>query len=263
MLPEKYQKRSFLRFDCNIDLEKLRSEYTQLGADIWQTSYWGSIHCSIGMLLLRGGNKGTEFDFFSDRVFDQPILKELPYISNLISKDGPFGEATYAFIFKMRANGVTLKHKDMIDKWFDMYRIHIPIITNKEAHLIVNNYSQHLTSGYAWTFNNQQEHGVVNGNEERVHLIFDVPYSDQIADQIDKSTLLSGKHIDSHIQRISQNKEATLSYPGDEFIRNGIRTLVSRGVSYSQIAEIMNAKHIPTKTYPVTKWDSKMVENLF
>jgi len=263
VLPEKYQKRSFLRFDCNIDLTTLLSEYNSLSNSLWQTSYWGSIHCSIGMLLLRGGNKGTEFDFFADNVFDQDILKELPYISNLIGKDGPFGEATYAFIFKMRANGVTLKHKDIIEKWFDMYRIHIPIITNDGAHLIVNDHSQHLSSGYAWTFDNQQDHGVVNGAEERIHLIFDVPYSSQIASQIDQSTHFTGKKITSHIDRISQKAEAVLSYPGDEFIKNGIITLVNRGASFAQIADMLNAKNIPTKTYPVTKWNSDMVENLY
>ena len=89
MLPEKYQKRSFLRFDCNIDLTTLLSEYNSLSNSLWQTSYWGSIHCSIGMLLLRGGNKGTEFDFFADNVFDQDILKELPYICLLYTSPSP------------------------------------------------------------------------------------------------------------------------------------------------------------------------------
>ncbi|MBX2846958.1 MAG: aspartyl/asparaginyl beta-hydroxylase domain-containing protein [Acidiferrobacterales bacterium] len=263
MLPKNYQKRSFLRFDFEVDSEALLADFNSLGDDVWQTSYWGSIHCSIGMLLLRGGNKGTEFDFFSDEVFDQPVLKKLPYISELIGKNGPFGEATYAFIFKMKANGVTLKHKDIIETWFEMYRIHIPIITNKEAHLIVNNYSQHLASGFAWSFDNQQDHGVVNGDEERVHLIFDVPYSDKMASQIDAATQLEGEKKESHIQRISQNVKAVASYPGDEFIKHGITTLVNRGASFAQIAEIMNAKHIPTKTYPVSKWDSKMVQELY
>jgi len=60
------------------------------------------------MLLLRGGNKGNEVDFFSEEVFDMPILKDLPYIEHLIGEDGPFGKAHYAFIFKMKPNAVTL-----------------------------------------------------------------------------------------------------------------------------------------------------------
>jgi len=262
VLPEEYQKKSFLRFDCQLDLETLTSEYSGLSDSIWQTSYWGSIHCSIGMVLLRGGNKGTEFDFFSDDVFDKPVLKQLPYISELIGENGPFGQATYAFIFKMRANGVTLKHQDIIETWFDMYRIHIPIITNKDAHLIVNNQSQHLATGYAWSFDNQQDHGVVNGDEERIHLIFDVPFSEKMAAQMDGATHFPGERIESHVERISQKAQATASYPGDAFIKNGITTLVKQGASYAQIADIINAKRIPTKTYPVTKWDAKMVEDL-
>jgi len=260
MLPEQYHKRSFLRFDCNIDNDKLLQEFHSINADAWESSYWGNIHCSIGMLLLRGGNQGNEFDFFSDQVFDKPILRDLPYINYLISNEGPFGRANYAFIFKLEPNGVTLKHQDMIEKWFDMYRIHIPIITNPGANLIVNGQSQHLTTGYAWSFDNQAYHGVVNGDAERVHLIFDIPFADKMAQQIDSADCLPGERIDQHVEQISQTSNRIASYPGDEVIKSGIHTLRGQGATNTQIASFLNLKKIPTKSYPVSDWNEEMIE---
>jgi hypothetical protein len=262
MLPENYHKRSFLRFNYNIDADKLLNEFESIGNDAWETTYWGSVHCSIGMLLLRGGNKGTEFDFFSDKVFDKPILKELPYIDYLISGGGPFGKAHYAFIFKMQPNGVTLTHQDTIEKWYDMYRLHIPIITNPDAHLIVNERSQHLTIGHAWSFDNQANHGVVNGDFERVHLIFDVPYSDKIAHRIDAADCLVGEKNDRHIEKVSAKSSTVNSYPGDDFMRNGIRTMRRQGATSAQIVAFINSKKIPSKSYPVSIWDEAMVDAL-
>ncbi len=262
MLPKKYQKRSFLRFDCNLDNDSLVDEFRSIKDNAWETSYWGSIHCSIGMLLLRGGNQGTEFDFFCDHVVDKPILKDMPYIASLIDENGPFGRAHYAFIFKLKPHGVTLRHQDTIEKWFDMYRIHIPIITNPGAHLIANEKSQHFAAGYAWSFDNQADHGVVNGDEERIHLIFDVPFSEKMARRIDTAEYLTGERVNSHVNKISRIDRAVASYPGDELMINGIRNLRAQGASSTQIAEFINSKGIPSKSYPVTPWDKKMVDKL-
>jgi hypothetical protein len=262
MLPLNYHKRSFLRFNCNVDTDKLLHEFKSISHDAWESTYWGNVHCSIGMLLLRGGNQGTEYDFFSDKVFDKPILEALPYINHLVGDDGPFGKAHYAFIFKMQPGGVTLTHQDTIEKWYDMYRIHIPIITNPGAHLIVNEQSQHLALGHAWSFDNQADHGVVNGGFERIHLIFDVPYSEKIAQQIDTADCLAGERVDHHVEKISGNSKAVGSYPGDDFMKNGIQTMRRQGRSSAQIAVFINSKKIPSKSYPVALWDEQMVDAL-
>ena len=261
MLPDKYQKRSFLRFDCGIDLPRLIDEFHSIETTLWESSYWGSVHCSIGMLLLRGGDRGDENDFFSEEVSDKRVLSALPYIEHLIGEDGPFGKAHYAFIFKLKPNGVTIKHQDSIERWFDMYRIHVPIITNPGAHLIVNDRSQHLATGFAWSFDNQSDHGVVNGEQERVHLIFDVPFTDKLASQLDTSDCLEGSTNQDHINRISQQNKAIPSYPGDEVIKNGIKTMRAQGANSAQIAGFMNSKSIPSKVYPVTPWTEEMVDS--
>lgn len=262
MLPKGYEKQSFLRFDCDIDVTTLVTEFESIDASIWESSYWGTVHCSIGMLLLRGGDRGDELDFFSEQVSDKAVLNQLPYMQYLISAEGPFGEAKYAFLFKMRANGVTLKHQDSMREWFDMYRIHVPIITNAGAHLVSETRSQHLSTGFAWTFNNQLDHGVVNGEQERIHLIFDAPYSEKMAAQIDKAELLVGEVNKAHQDRISQSQQAIASYPGDETVVGGIKMMQQQGANTEQIAQMLNAKKIPCKYYSSEQWNEDLVSRM-
>ncbi len=262
MLPRKYRKKSFLKFSCSVDTNKLLEEYRSIPDSAWGSSYWGNIHCSVGMLLLRGGKQGTEHDFFSELVHDKPILDELPYIKHLISEEGPFGKAGYAFIFRLEPNGVSLKHRDMIKKWENMYRIHVPIITNDGAFLIANEKSQHFSLGSAWSFDNQSDHGVVNGDQERVHLIFDVEFNPKLARAIDSAKFIEGKRIKKHIITISKENKARASYPGDQVMKNAILDLRQRGANESQIADFFNAKNIPSKSYPAKPWDKEMILSL-
>lgn len=259
MLPDGYKKTSFLKFDFRINTKKLEKEFQSIPSDSWESSYWGNVHCSVGMLLLRGGQDGTENDFYSDQVYDQSILHQLPYIEQLISEEGPFGKAIYAFIFRLKPNGVTLLHQDLIKKWEDMYRIHIPIITNDGAFLIAGGKSQHFEVGSAWTFDNQSDHGVVNGNHERIHLIFDVPFSNKMSLIIDNAEYLSGKTIQKNIDEIEETSKVILSYPGDQVMQSAIKKLRANGANDSQIATFFNMKLIPSKSYPVKLWNSKMV----
>jgi hypothetical protein len=262
MLPSGYEKKSFLRFDIDIDINKLRSDFNCISEEDWMSSYWGNVHCSIGMLLLRGGNLGTSEDFFSEEIFDKKILKSMPYIEWLISEQGPFGKIEYAFIFKTQPNGVTLRHRDIMEQWEDLYRIHIPIYTNPGAYLLAHESSQHFSLGYAWSFDNGSDHGVVNGNEERVHLILDAKFCPKMKLQLDNSKHFEGQLISKNYQRITNKSQGVNSYIGDTIMKNGINTLLSGGASIEEIATILNTKKIPSKSYPVKKWNAEMISQL-
>jgi len=254
MLPSQYQKRSFLKFSPTFDVEKLRQEYAHMEQADWANSYWGKVHCSVGMLLLRGGNTGTEKDFYCDHVEDSPLLTETTYLQQIIGADGPFGLAKYAFIFKMKANGVTLKHQDLIPRWKNMFRIHVPIYTNSDAYLISNDHSVHFAQGHAWSFDNQSDHGVVNGNEERVHLIFDVDLNPKLKQQIDQAAFIPGEIIQRHLDLINATDAYTKSYPGDELVIEAFHTMVNHGLNATQIATILNQQNIPTKYQAHSEW---------
>ncbi|QFU74241.1 hypothetical protein EY643_00470 [Halioglobus maricola] len=265
-LPEGYGKRSFLRFAVPVDLERLRREYVSIPADAWMASYWGTIHCSVGMLLLRGGQSGTERDFFADDVADSPLLEKLPYIKSLMDDTGPFGRAHYGFLFRMEPNGLTQAHRDMMAKWTDMFRIHFPIESNSRARLISDGYAQHLTPGHAWSFDNGSWHGVVNGSTERIHLIMDVQFNPQLKHQIDAAEFVRGEQREDLVQKIEAGKKDKASYPGDEFMANAVIQLRRQGMNNKQIADAFNAKKIPTKRYfiknrreQLKKWNAVMV----
>lgn len=168
-----FKKRSFLKLPVEIDVAALLRDYRSIPAEAWATSHW-NIHCSADMLLLRGGTSGTADDFRTKNVANTETLSRLPYLSWLLSEEGPFGQPTYAFIFRMKPMGVTRPHHDDDPAWYDPLRIHVPITTNDGAYLMAEKRAKHLPVGEAWTFDNQSFHAVVNGDSVRAHLIFDV-----------------------------------------------------------------------------------------
>ena len=168
-----YQKRSFLKLPVSIDVDRLLADYFLIPPLAFSTSHWNT-HCSSEMLLLRGGHSGTQEDFYCDESSDSEVLAKLEYLRWLLDESGPFGRATYAFIFRMKPMGVSRPHVDGNSAWEAPFRIHVPITTNDEAFFLSEGRSKHIAVGEAWTFDNQVQHGVVNGNTVRAHLIFDV-----------------------------------------------------------------------------------------
>jgi hypothetical protein len=126
------------------------------------------------MLLLRGGVTGTEDDFSSSQSYDHEILTQTPYLSWLVGAAGPFGGATYAFLFRMKPTGVARPHIDEAPAWQEPLRVHVPVTTNDDAFLLCRGRAKHLAVGEAWTFDNQSMHAAVNGAAVRTHLIMDV-----------------------------------------------------------------------------------------
>ena len=166
-------KKSFLKFPVEIDTTRLLNEYNQIPESAWGGSHW-DVHCSVDMVLLRGGNKGTDEDFHTSDVVNTPLLDNMPYIASLLASDGPFGGAAYAFIFRTKPDGITRVHHDDHEAWKKTVRVHVPIITNDGAFLLSEKRAKHLSVGEVWTFDNQTLHSVVNGDSTRVHMIFDV-----------------------------------------------------------------------------------------
>lgn len=171
---ETHAKRSFLKLPVPIDVVALLRDYRSIPASAWEVSHW-DIHASTAMVLLRGGKKGTDDDFVTAQVSDAPILATLPYLAHLVSDDGPFGQPTYAFIFRMKPMGVSRPHTDDNPAWKDPFRLHLPITTNPGAFLLSEGRAKHIPVGEAWTFDNQTLHAAINGDGVRTHLIIDVP----------------------------------------------------------------------------------------
>lgn len=188
---ERLEKRSFLRLPVEIKVDRLLEDYRSIPAEAWASTHW-DVHCSTNMILLRGGNQGTEEDFYGTDLIDHEVLKGLPYISWLIGESGPFGGSDYAFILRMKPLGVSRPHIDSNPAWFEPFRVHVPITTNDGACLLSEGRSKHLAVGEVWTFDNQAEHAVVNGDAVRAHLIFDVQPGAKLRELIDRASFDPG-----------------------------------------------------------------------
>jgi Aspartyl/Asparaginyl beta-hydroxylase len=171
--PPTHPKRSFLRLPVSIDVERLLVDYASIPALAWATSHFDA-HCSSDTLLLRGGVTGTKEDFVATQSHNHEILAIAPYLAWLIGEAGPFGGATYAFLFRMKPTGVARPHIDEAPAWQEPLRVHVPITTNDDAFLLCRGRAKHLAVGEAWTFDNQAMHAAVNGATVRAHLIMDV-----------------------------------------------------------------------------------------
>jgi Aspartyl/Asparaginyl beta-hydroxylase len=186
------RKRSFLRLPVDIDVDRLTKDYQAIPADAWASTHW-DIHCSSNMVLLRGGNQGNEDDFSGTDQIDHAVLKKLPYISWLIGESGPFGGTNYAFILRMKPLGVARPHIDDNPAWAEPFRVHVPIITNDKAYLLSEGRSKHLSVGEVWTFDNQVEHAVTNGDAVRTHLIFDVSRGPKLLELLERAEFDPGE----------------------------------------------------------------------
>lgn len=168
-----FKKRSFLKLPVEIDIKRLVDEYNSIPEEAWGTSFWDA-HCSIDVLTLRAGTNGDDTDYITDNVSDNPILKDYPYMSWLLSEDSPFGKSLYVVMFRMRPKGITRIHPDNHEAWETTQRIHIPLTTNPGAFLMAEGRAKHIPVGEVWTFNNQELHSVVNGDTMRCHMVIDV-----------------------------------------------------------------------------------------
>jgi len=244
-----FRKRSFLRLPVDIDIDRLVDDYRSIPPDAWASTHWDT-HCSSNMVLLRGGNQGKEQDFFGTDQIDHAVLGDLPYIGWLIAESGPFGGANYAFILRMKPLGVSRPHIDDEKAWLEPFRVHVPLITNDKAYLLSEGRAKHLAVGEAWTFDNQAQHAVINGDSVRTHLIFDVPRGPKLLDLLKRAEFDPGEEDPSSWRAAGlPDKVPTLQYaisePISSLVKNHLNlspeSFASRIVEIRPIARLTRA----------------------
>ncbi len=77
-------------------------------------------------------------------------------------------------LVKLEANKIIDTHIDSGGIYDIAHRIHIPITTNEDCKFIVGGESRHFKEGEVFELNNMVEHSVVNGDSDRIHLVFDI-----------------------------------------------------------------------------------------
>lgn len=83
-------------------------------------------------------------------------------------------EIASLMLVKLKKNGIIAEHTDEAGDYDIAHRVHIPIKTNAGCIFTVNGEQYHMREGDIVELNNIVPHSVVNGDQDRVHLIFDI-----------------------------------------------------------------------------------------
>ncbi len=88
-----------------------------------------------------------------------------------------FAQPTFskAMLARLQAGQAIDLHSDGAGSNLRTHKIHVPLITNPGALYMCGEQGFHLAEGRAWEVNNIRPHGGMNsGDEDRIHLIFEV-----------------------------------------------------------------------------------------
>ena len=114
--------------------------------------------------------------FYSNPIWAiwKPVL--LPIMEQAIAPYS-YTQPTYpkAMLARLAAGHIIDRHVDGAGSNLYTHKIHIPLQTNPQATLMVNDITYHLQAGYAYEVNNIVPHGAENfGEADRIHFIFEV-----------------------------------------------------------------------------------------
>ncbi|MXO90814.1 aspartyl/asparaginyl beta-hydroxylase domain-containing protein [Pontixanthobacter aquaemixtae] len=122
-------------------------------------------------------------DFYANPSWDiwEPVL--MPVMEAAIApykfRDPKFPKAMLA---KLAAGHRIDSHKDGAGSNQHVHKIHVPLVTSKDAKLFVNGEFFNLEVGSAYEVNNIVAHGAKNdGAEDRIHFIFEAYEGDYAA----------------------------------------------------------------------------------
>lgn len=104
----------------------------------------------------------------------------------------------YVRLARLSANSFLWEHTDYSELHdAERYRLHIPLVTNDSAYLVVGGCKVHLGPGWIWRLTPTFQHGVCNFfGPDRIHLIADF-YADAGRMQFTDSTALGADEFDT------------------------------------------------------------------
>ena len=119
-------------------------------------------------------------DWYKWKDLVQPVLDQvIPLYKNAF--------VNKCMLPRLRAGAVIPKHYDSADTFAFSHRLHIPLVTNKEAKMSIGEEGigcgesvWNMEVGKCYEINNRKLHGVENkGNDDRIHLLFDIYEQDE------------------------------------------------------------------------------------
>jgi len=121
------------------------------------------------------------------------LLNRLPVLKQLLEGFG--FDIMASRLLKLQPGTYLHEHRDYVFlEQVPRFRLHVPIVTNKDAHIVMPGAAIHLSRGYLWKLNPKEAiHSACNfGKEPRIHLMLDVYVNDKLQALVDEQGLPAG-----------------------------------------------------------------------
>jgi hypothetical protein len=155
-----------------------------LSIDTEWTSVYSDYHTGgwLTLSLLNGTRKATDTIIEHCEPVETDLLLRMPHTRALLNELG--FKYMWVRLAKIEPGTFFWEHRDYQElEQANRFRIHIPVITNESAYLIINEARIHLPVGHLWKLDPVHRHGACNfGEEARVHILLDC-YCDETLDK--------------------------------------------------------------------------------
>lgn len=177
----------------------------------WQPSQW-KWHRGTYFWVLRGGPRGDGpgSELVTGAGHDAATLREHPELRRFL--DHAFPVPPVLAWLGLSPRGSTIRaHVDNTPHWDEHHRVHVPLVTNRQARLCVEGRFLHLRPGSAWLVNNSVVHGACNDGPPRLHLVVDLPAHPRVCSWIDRGIPRPGHEHPELRQRLERDPLSDLS----------------------------------------------------
>ena len=195
-----------VRLRATVDPERLFAEVAALPDAVWGTTGGRvGVHRAAEALFLRGyapaeGDKPVE---------DRPVLQRLPYVRSLMETLIP-AQPLRCLLARLSAGAAIPVHVDRPPYFSKTLRVHVPVETNGDVHMVAGGLTYHMKPGEIWVLNNSAPHAVWNAHPRlsRTHLICDFLPSAALLDWLaagDRDLGSPRPDVDLHIAKQRQS----------------------------------------------------------
>ncbi len=185
------------------EILSIKQEWTRVYSDYYSGGW-------LTLSLLNSSSNTTDTTIRDCVPVETELLAGLPHTKAFLKSLSL--NFMWVRLAKLEPNTMFWEHRDyqeLVRR--ERLRLHVPIITNEKAALIVEGLKVHLERGYIWKLNPTHRHGASNfGSEARIHILMDC-YADSTLNNLVTSEVLDK----SCIERLPVPSDAELTEAAD------------------------------------------------
>jgi hypothetical protein len=195
-----------VRLSLAVDAEALAAEVAALPASVWG-SRGGRVgpHDAAEAIFLRGfapaeGSKPVE---------DRPALDSLPYLRSIIETLIP-APPLRCLLARLPPGAIIVPHVDLPPYFGKTLRVHVPVESNDQVHMMAAGLSYRMRPGEVWVLNNSATHAVWNAHPSatRTHMICDFLPSAELRELLRTGDRELGEHAPEVERHLDDFKRA-------------------------------------------------------